>query len=89
MARTRVEMSRALHRFPSLERKQLIDKIHNTVEQLQSWSEIVKLERRAGTSRASMQRKRARNCIARRNELREIEAASETGLVSLKRMRFR
>ncbi len=59
--------------FHSLERKRLIDKIHNTVERLQSLErEIVKLERRADASmlvtmRPESARKELRN---RRAELR-------------------
>ncbi len=89
LARTRVQMSQHARSidFHSLERKRLIDKIHNTVERLQSLErEIVKLERRADASKgdhAAEARKELRN---RRAELREIEAASETGLVDLKRM---
>ena len=54
LARTRVEMSQHARSidFHSLERKRLIDKIHNTVERLQSLErEIVKLERRADASK--------------------------------------
>jgi RNA polymerase primary sigma factor len=89
LARTRVEMSQHARSidFHSLERKRLIDKIHHTVERLQSLErEIVKLERRADASKGEHAAEARRELRARRNELREIEAASETGLVDLKRM---
>ena len=89
LARTRVHMSllaRSID-FHSLERKRLIDKIHHTVERLQSLErEIVKLERRADASKGEHAAEARRELRARRAELREIEAASETGLVDLKRM---
>jgi RNA polymerase primary sigma factor len=89
MARTRVEMSQQARSidFHSLERKRLIDKIHHTVERLQSLErEIVKLERRADASKGDHAAEARKELRARRTELREIEAASETGLVDLKRM---
>jgi RNA polymerase primary sigma factor len=89
LARTRVEMSQHARSidFHSLERKRLIDKIHHTVERLQSLErEIVKLERRADASKGDHAAEARRDLRARRNELHEIEAASETGLVDLKRM---
>jgi len=89
LARTRVLMSQHVRSidFHSLERKRLIDKIHHTVERLQSLErEIVKLERRADASKGDHAAEARRELRARRAELREIEAASETGLVDLKRM---
>jgi len=89
LARTRVQMSQHARSidFHSLERKRLIDKIHHTVERLQSLErEIVKLERRADASKGDHAAEARRELRARRAELREIEAASETGLVDLKRM---
>jgi RNA polymerase primary sigma factor len=89
LARTRVEMSQHARSidFHSLERKRLIDKIHNTVERLQSLErEIVKLERRADASKGDHAAEARRELRNRRAELKEIEAASETGLVDLKRM---
>jgi RNA polymerase primary sigma factor len=89
LARTRVQMSQYARSidFHSLERKRLIDKIHYTVERLQSLErEIVKLERRADASKGDHAAEARRELRARRTELREIEAASETGLVDLKRM---
>ncbi len=89
LARTRVQMSQYARSidFHSLERKRLIDKIHHTVERLQALErEIVKLERRADASKGEHAAEARRELRARRTELREIEAASETGLVDLKRM---
>jgi RNA polymerase primary sigma factor len=89
LARTRVHMSQLARSidFHSLERKRLIDKIHHTVERLQALErEVVKLERRADASKGEHAAEARRELRARRAELREIEAASETGLVDLKRM---
>src|SRR6202049_4939804 len=89
LARTRVEMSQHARSidFHSLERKRLIDKIHHTVERLQSLErEIAKLERRADASKGDHAAEARRELRARRTDRREIEAASETGLVDLKRM---
>ncbi len=89
MARTRVEMSQHARSidFHSLERKRLIDKIRHIVERVQSLErEIVKLERRADASKGDHAAEARRELRNRRGELREIEAASETGLVDLKRM---
>ncbi len=89
LARTRVEMSQLARSidFHSLERKRLIDKIRNTVERLQSLErEIVKLERRADASKGEHAAEARKELRDRRAELREIEVASETGLVDLKRM---
>ena len=89
LARTRIQMS--LHArsidFHSLERKRLIDKIHHTVERLQSLErEIAKLERRVDASKGDNAAEARKDLRSRRAELREIEVASETGLVDLKRM---
>ncbi len=89
LARTRVEMSllaRSID-FHPLERNRLIEKIHHTVERLQSLErEATKLERRAEASKGDHAIEARRELRNRRNELREIEIASETGLVDLKRM---
>ena len=89
LARTRVEMSlqaRSID-FHPLERKRLIDKIHRTVERLQSLErEITKLERRVDASKGDHAAEARKDLRARRAELREIEVSSETGLVDLKRM---
>jgi len=89
LARTRVQMSRHVRSsdFHALERKRLIDKIHETVERARSLErEIAKLERRADASKGDHAAEVRKELRARRAELREIEAASETGLVELKRM---
>jgi RNA polymerase primary sigma factor len=89
LARTRVQMSllaRSID-FHPLERNRLIEKIHLTVERLQSLErEAAKLERRAEASKGDHALEARRELRNRRNELREIEIASETGLVDLKRM---
>ena len=89
LARTRVEMSllaRSID-FHPLERNRLIEKIHHTVERLQSLErEATKLERRAEASKGDHAAEARRELRARRAELRDIEIASETGLVDLKRM---
>ncbi|MBZ5660741.1 MAG: RNA polymerase sigma factor RpoD [Acidobacteriia bacterium] len=89
LARTRVAMSllaRSID-FHPLERNRLIEKIHHTVERLQSLErEAAKLERRAEASKGEHAAEARRELRARRAELREIEIASETGLVDLKRM---
>ena len=88
LARTRVLMSRLVRsiEFHALERKRLIDKMHNTVERVQSLErEIAKLDRRVDASKGEHAAEARKDLRARRAELREIEAASETGLVDLKR----
>ena len=73
--------------FHPLERKRLIDKIHHTVERLQSLErEIAKLERRVDASKGDNAAEARKELRARRAELREIEVSSETGLTDLKRM---
>src|ERR1019366_8813056 len=89
LARTRVEMSllaRSID-FHPLERNRLIEKIHHTVERLQSLErEAAKLERRAEASKGEHAAEARRELRGRRAELREIEVASETQLIDLKRM---
>jgi len=89
LARTRVQMSRHVRSidFHALERKRLIDKIRHTVERVQMLErDIVKLERRADASKGEHAAEARKELRARRAELREIETASETQLVDLKRM---
>jgi RNA polymerase primary sigma factor len=89
LARTRVLMSRLVRSidFHALERKRLIDKIRDTVEQVHSLErEIAKLERRADASKGENAVEARRELRAKRAELRGIEVASETGLLDLKRM---
>jgi RNA polymerase primary sigma factor len=89
LARTRVEMSQLARSidFHPLERKRLIDKIHSTVERVQSLErEASKLERRAEASKGDHATEARKQLRSLRAELREIEVASETGLLDLKRM---
>jgi len=88
LARTRVEMSKRFREldFNPLEKKRLIDKIRQTVERVHSLErEIVKLERRVEASKADVQAEARRDLKARRQELSEIELASEISSTELKR----
>jgi len=88
VARTRVEMSVLMRDldFNLLEKKRLIDKIHQTVERVHSLErEIVKLERRVDASKADVQAEARKDLRARRQELGEIEVASEVSPTELKR----
>ncbi len=88
VARTRVEMSNLMRDldFNPLEKKRLIDKIHQTVERVHSLErEIVKLERRVDASKAEVQAEARKDLRARRQELGEIEVASEVSPTELKR----
>ncbi|MGH9717205.1 MAG: RNA polymerase sigma factor RpoD [Candidatus Acidiferrales bacterium] len=88
VARTRIEMS-ALVRdidFNPLEKKRLIDKIHQTVERMHALErEVGKLERRVEASKADVQAEARKDLKARRQELAEIEVASEVSPTELKR----
>ena len=88
LARTRVEMSRRVREldFKLSEKKRLIDKIRQTVERVQFLErEIGKLERRADASKADVQADARKDLKARRQELNEIEVASEVSPTELKR----
>ena len=88
VARTRVEMSRRVREIALKlsEKKRLIDKIRNTVEHVQFLErEIGKLERRVDASKADIQAEARKEVRARRQELEEIEAASEVDPAELKR----
>ena len=88
LARTRVEMSQLVREldFNPLEKKRLIDKIHQTVERVHFLErEIVKLERRVEASKADVQAEARKDLKARRQELDEIEVASEVSPTELKR----
>ncbi len=88
VARTRVEMSNLMRDldFNPLEKKRLIDKIHQTVERVHSLErEVVKLERRVDASKADVQAEARKDLRARRQELGEIEIASEVSPTELKR----
>ncbi len=88
LARTRVEMSNRMRDldFNPLEKKRLIEKIRQTVERVHFLErEIVKLERRVEASKADVQAEARRDLKARRQELAEIELASEVSPTELKR----
>ncbi len=80
LIQTRIEMSRLVRsiNFNPIEKKRLIEKLRNTVEQVHSLErECARLERRVGSARGELR--------ARRKELKEIEEASLVGLAALKR----
>jgi RNA polymerase primary sigma factor len=88
VARTRIEMSGLMREldFNPLEKKRLIDKIHQTVERVHFLErETVKLERRVEASKAEVQAEARKDLRARRQELGEIEVASEVSPAELKR----
>jgi RNA polymerase primary sigma factor len=88
LARTRVEMSNLVREidFNPLEKKRLIDKIRQTVERVQFLErDIVKLDRRVEASKAEVQAEARKDLKARRQELDEIEVASEVSPTELKR----
>ncbi len=89
LARTRVEMSIRVREldFKLSEKKRLIDKIRNTIRDVQFLErEIEKLERRVDASKADVQAEARKDLKGRRQELNEIEIASEVNLTELKRM---
>jgi len=88
VARTRVEMSNLVREidFNPLEKKRLIDKIRQTVERVHFLErEIVKLDRRVEASKGEVQSEARKDLRARRQELEEIEVASEVSPTELKR----
>jgi RNA polymerase primary sigma factor len=88
VARTRIEMSNLVRDidFNPLEKKRLIDKIHQTVERVHFLErEAVKLERRVDASKADVQAEARKDLRGRRQELSEIELASEVSPTELKR----
>jgi RNA polymerase primary sigma factor len=88
VARTRIEMSGLVRDidFNPLEKKRLIDKIHQTVERMHALErEIGKLERRVDASKADVQSEARKELRVRRQELAEIELASEVSPTELKR----
>jgi len=88
VARTRVEMSNLVRDidFNPLEKKRLIDKIHQTVERVHFLErETAKLERRVDASKADVQAEARKDLRARRQELSDIEVASEVSPTELKR----
>jgi len=88
LARTRVEMSNKFREldFNPLEKKRLIDKIRQTVERVHFLErETAKLERRVEASKADVQAEARKDLRSRRQELNEIELASEVSPTELKR----
>ena len=88
LARTRVEMSTRMREleFNPLEKKRLIEKIRQTVERVHFLErEIVKLERRVDASKADVQAEARKDLRSRKQELAEIELASEVSPTELKR----
>jgi RNA polymerase primary sigma factor len=88
LARTRVEMSRRVRELDLKlsEKKRLIDKIRNTVEHVQFLErEVGKLERRVDASKADVQAEARKDLKVCRQELNEIEVASEVNPRELKR----
>ena len=88
VARARVEMSKLVREidFNPLEKKRLIDKIHQTVERVHFLErEILKLERRVDASKGDVQAEARRDLRARRQELTDIEMAAEVSAQDLKR----
>jgi RNA polymerase primary sigma factor len=88
LARTRVEMSNLVRDldYNPLEKKRLIDKIRQTVERVYYLErEVVKLDRRVEASKADVQAEARKDLKARRQELDEIEVASEVSPTELKR----
>jgi RNA polymerase primary sigma factor len=88
VARTRIEISGLIREidFNPLEKKRLIDKIHQTVERMHALErEVGKLERRVEASKAEVQAEARRDLKARRQELTDIEVASEVSPTELKR----
>jgi RNA polymerase primary sigma factor len=88
LARTRVEMSNRFREldFNPLEKKRLIEKIRQTVERVHFLErDTVKLERRVEASKGDVQTEARKDLKNRRQELSEIELASEVSPTELKR----
>jgi RNA polymerase primary sigma factor len=88
VARIRVGISLEIRGidFNPFEKKRLIDKMRGTVERLQSLErEAGRLERRADVSKGENAAEARRELRTRRSELKDIEEASEVGLMELKR----
>ncbi|HEY4777527.1 MAG TPA: RNA polymerase sigma factor RpoD [Candidatus Acidoferrales bacterium] len=88
LARTRVEMSNRFREldFNPLEKKRLIEKIRQTVERVHFLErDTVKLERRVEASKGDVQAEARKDLKNRRQELGEIELASEVSPTELKR----
>ncbi len=88
VSRTRIEMSGLMREldFNPLEKKRLIDKIHQTVERVHFLErETVKLERRVEASKGDVQAEARKDLRARKQEMGEIEVATEVSPAELKR----
>ena len=88
LCRTRIRMSQLARsiEFKPRERRRLIAKVRETVEQVHTLErEVTKLERRADASKGEAAAEARRELRDRRNDFREISEASEIGLVELKR----
>lgn len=88
LARTRVEMSNRFREldFNPLEKKRLIEKIRQTVERVHFLErDTIKLERRVEASKGDVQAEARKDLKNRRQELGEIELASEVSPTELKR----
>src|SRR6202161_1071520 len=88
LARTRVEIANRFREldFNPLEKKRLIEKIRQTVERVHFLErDTVKLERRVEASKGDVQAEARKDLRNRRQELSEIELASEVSPTELKR----
>jgi RNA polymerase primary sigma factor len=88
VSRTRIEMSGLMREleFNPLEKKRLIEKIHQTVERVHFLErETVKLERRVEASKGDVQAEARKDLRARKQEMGEIEVATEVSPAELKR----
>jgi RNA polymerase primary sigma factor len=88
LIQTRIEMSQLVRsiNFNPAEKKRLIDKLRNTVEQVQSLErECGRLERRVNSTRENTAAEARSELRTHRKELKEIEEASLVGLAALKR----
>jgi RNA polymerase primary sigma factor len=88
LARTRVALSRRVREldFKPSEKKRLIDKMRTTVERVRFLErEIGKIERRVDASHSDVRAEARKELKACRQELNEIEVASEVNRAELKR----
>jgi RNA polymerase primary sigma factor len=89
LARTRIDISLLVRsiEFNATEKRRLSDMLRHSVERVLTLErEITRLERRVDSTRADKDKDELRQELrTRRNEIREIEEASEVGLPALKR----
>ena len=88
VSRARIQMSQLARSIElnTRERKRLIAKLRQTVEQVHSLErEVGKLERRTNVSKGDTTAETSRELRLRRHDLGEISDASEVGLTELKR----